>query len=966
MIKIIPLLDSTEKTPSLLESAMQHIAEKFSFKADEIADFSQTLFVLPTAEAGRLFREKAAVFFKDHGGVMQLRTILPEQLITFNISPTAAELQSLEIWYDILSAAEAEKFTSNIIPAVEFSTDALLMQAEYFTKIRENILLESGSDSKTFTESLKQDSPLRNKMEDYLLLEKQYLKMLGSEKDKAQIIADVFADPQKNFININRIILIECSELKNGIVNMLERISDSIEIEHLLYTNSEKLDNFDCAGRPITDRMIKLDLNFNIEKNLRMYSNPVHEAIKISSLLEADKLPSSIGVLNNDSALSLTHFLTANNIEVYAPQKRRLNSFYWCRLFLSLLDLRNNKIPYEKVYDIASDESVIHYFQMQNEMPRILSEIEKLQREHLIQDFQSLAFFADRYNQKDNSFATAAKFCNKLSELQQKIKMCDANSLPESMWNIFQQTASCNPLDTMNVNEAEISLEALKNVIIQIRKSKNNDLKLHLFKHLCNTISLNDTEQFKDNALNFSGFLDLIWYENNSLIISGITEESFASSSTEDMLFPENIRNDLNWSSARSRFGADIHRFEQLLARYDNDNLLITFPLANTSGSLNTLPRLFFNVNDDKLLKYCKLLFNAEFLEKLPQLNNEKTEKIRYCADISDSMPDKISVTGFKKYINCPYTFYLQNILNCTEPSEEAFELQANQTGSIIHDTLENYGKIYADTIPNEDELQKNLLAELDRRFYAQIGYAVNNITVMQNEEMQKSLNAFCSVETDRRKSFATHKIISTEYKINISYGNLYDRMVQLWTDLPPPDEKLRNINIVGKIDRIDLVSDNTGKLECHIIDYKSAKNPDTPASAHLSSKLASHLDPESMQAAHNSRGNPLFFADMQLIIYRLMAEFMRDELNIPQNAEIKCGYFNLPEDTTQTALIFFDELDCNMLKNGASALHFLMHKIFAEKSFWPPALKQEYCIAYNYFPNADASDFEITEVKNA
>ncbi|MBR1964998.1 MAG: PD-(D/E)XK nuclease family protein [Lentisphaeria bacterium] len=966
MIKLIPLNDTAPQKLSLLESAIRKIAEKFSFKDNTPADFARTLFVLPTAEAGRLFREKAAVFFREHGGVMQLQTLLPEQLLTFNFSPDTNEIKSLEIWFDILSNAKKDYFGSGIIPDIEYSNDSLIVQAEYFSKIRENILLESGMDSIEFTASLKGNSPLKYKLEDYLILEKQYLELMGNAKDRAQLIADVFNAPQKNFKNIDHIILIECSELKNGIAVMLEKISANADVEHLLYTTSDKLCNFDSSGRPVTDRMIQQDLPFDIEKTLRMYSNPVQEAMKISSLLEADKLPASIGVLSNDSAASLTHFLARKNIEVYAPQKQKLSSFYWCRLFLALIDLLNSKISYEKVYELASDESVAHYFEMNDEITVVLSEIEKLQREHLIQDFQSLEFFVAKYNKIDNSFAASAKFCEKFALLHQKIRECDENSLPESLWDIFQQTGSCNPLVNIDINEAEISLEALKNAVIQVRKCSQNELKMVLFKHLCNTTMLNDTEQFKDDALNFSGFLDLIWYENNSLIISGITEESFASSNTEDMLFPENIRNALNWSSARSRFGADIHRFEQLLERYNNNNLFITFPISDTGGSLNTLPRLFFNVSDAKLLKNCNLLFNAELTENLPQSSGEKLQPVKYSADLSNKMPSKISVTGFKNYISCPYTFYLKNILNCIEPAEETFELQSNQMGSIIHNTLENYGKKYAENIPEIEELQNFLHSELERQFYTQTGYAVNNITVMQNEEMQKSVSAFAEAELKSRNNFCEHKIFCTEYKINIPFGTFYDRMRLTWNDLPAPDEKLRHINIVGKIDRIDLATDSSGAVECRIIDYKTAKNPVTPANAHLSRKLSSHLAPEYMQANSDAKGNPFFFADMQLIIYRLMAEFLRDDLQIPQEAKIKCGYFNLPEDITQTAVVFFDELDNNMLKKGAESLHFLMHKIFVENNFWPPSLKQPYSIAENYFPDACDADFENCEVRNA
>ena len=102
----------------------------------------------------------------------------------------------------------------------------------------------------------------------------------------------------------------------------------------------------------------------------------------------------------------------------------------------------------------------------------------------------------------------------------------------------------------------------------------------------------------------------------------------------------------------------------------------------------------------------------------------------------------------------------------------------------------------------------------------------------------------------------------------------------------------------------------------------------------------------------------------MQLIIYNLLAEPFRNELNIPQDAEIKCGYFNLPSDVSKTQIEFFKELDRNVLLSGAAVLHYLMQKIFVEKHFWPPSLTYKYGIVKNYFPDITADDID-SEVKN-
>ena len=594
----------------LLERIMCYLEKIFSFPEDDIADFSDTLFIFPSSEAGRLFREKAAVFFKSHGGVTELHTLLPEQLL-FNPSYTEINpMQSINLWLDVLKKNAADSQFSLLSSGEDSTDEVLLPLAEYFSKVRENILLESGADSIDFTASLP-DSILKNKLKEYLALEKIYRSKLNGHRDKAQVIADAALPDEAKIKNI---ILIECSELKNGICKFLERSSGAINVVHCLNIAENELEHFDNYGRPLTEKMIRVNPDFSLTSSFRSYSNPIAEAIKIASLLDKENLPSSIGVLDSELASSLTHMLEAKNIEVYAPQKKPLNSFYWCNLFNRMLKLRNRNIAFEDIFFWAQDDSFTNYAALDSTAVR--REIELLQREHLLCNFESLAFFCRKYAQNPNTeqqYAASLQFCRALEQLAAKVRSIDESTLPEGLWETFAETASFNTLEFMDINSAENTLETLKNIIVQLRKIDEPSDRMLLFKYMCKTTNIANAEQFKDEALNLSGFLDLIWYENKSLIIGGISEEAFAGTAPEDMLFPENIRRQLNWSSADSRFGADIHRFNQLVKQYSSDEIFITFASANKSGSLYTLPRLLFTGSDTVLLEHCRLLFNKVF-----------------------------------------------------------------------------------------------------------------------------------------------------------------------------------------------------------------------------------------------------------------------------------------------------------------------------------------------------------------
>lgn len=970
MIKRVPLISLYPEAKTLPDRIMHHIKAISNFKANEIADFSDTLFVLPSQEAGRLFREKAAVFFKEHGGVMSMNTILPEQLLFNPAQINCNQALQLSYWMEVIHDTAPCSLESGLLPEIEFNEENLVSLAASMAETRENILLESGMDSKTFLKTLPEDSITAGKVRDFTILEEKYLQKLNSKYDKAALIQKTFSNPQENFRNIRRIILTECIELKNGIFTILEKISDTIEVEICLNTRSETLELFNISGCPETGKLLTSDNGYFLQETFRTFPSPLQEAMQIASLLDKDNLPDSIGVLNNDLAMPLTHLLSEKNIEVYSPGKRPLTTFYWYKLFNNLLNLRNKIIPYEDVYFWATDDSFNSFAGTDSTILRTI--IEKLQREHLIQNFDSLQFFCNKYASEDNNcknaenFRQCAIFCSTLAGIQQEIRNLDGNSLPESLWNVFTKIAQCNNLEFMDINSSESSLEALKNIIVQLRSAASDTLKMPVFRYLCNSTNIRDAEVFKDNAVNFSGFLDLIWYENKSLIIGGFTEEAFASSRQEDIIFPEHVRRQLNWSSAWSRFGADIHRFKTLVETYAPDKLFITFAAADIKGALNTLPRLLFTVNDKLLLEYCDLLFNSKLTGKINLENENSASRLKYSSSFHGAMPERISVTGFKNYISCPYTFYLRNILNKEEQGAELFELQPEQSGTIIHNVLEQYGRKFTSVIPDREDLNKFIITEFEKQLHAVIGYSINNIAVMQAAEIKKSLEAFINCELAYRQSFKKHEILCSEYKMNVNFAQLHSRIPAQWQEkLPAPPEEILKINIVGKIDRIDICNGNDDLTVCNIIDYKSAKKPQSPADAHLNKKCPVHLSGKSIFAGYDKRGNELYFKDMQLVIYKLLAQFMREELNIPSDIPINCGYFNLPEDISETSIEFFAELDDEMLFAGFAALQYLLTEIFSEKNFWPPSFEDKYGIAGTYFPECDSGDFDIQEVAN-
>ena len=435
MLKKIPLATLYPDEKFLLSRALSKINHDFDFSNMPTADFSGTLFVLPTQEAGRLFREKAALKFRMYGGVTSLKIILPEQLAVIQEKISVSTAETLEKWFEVLQKTDKTMFSSEILPDVEYTPATLLAYAEYLSKVRETVILESGTDVDSFADSLEKNSPLQLKLNEFMRLEEEYYKHLNNRNDKADVILNTLNSPFEYFKDIKKIILVECSEIRNAIAVLLEKLSENISVEHYLNATEDELKNFDSCGRPLTAKMLASHFDWDIEKTLRTFSNPVHEAMKIASFITPENIPSCIGVLSPGLGSSLTNILAAKNIEVSNPSKKPLNSFYWSKLFTHLLNLRTLNIPFDDIYFFASDESTVRYFEMEHDMLQLCSDLEKLQREHLIQDLDSLKFFI---NQDKKTYAICLAFCDKLTQLHDTIRALNEDGMPENLYNIFQ------------------------------------------------------------------------------------------------------------------------------------------------------------------------------------------------------------------------------------------------------------------------------------------------------------------------------------------------------------------------------------------------------------------------------------------------------------------------------------------------------------------------------------------------
>ena len=163
----------------------------------------------------------------------------------------------------------------------------------------------------------------------------------------------------------------------------------------------------------------------------------------------------------------------------------------------------------------------------------------------------------------------------------------------------------------------------------------------------------------------------------------------------------------------------------------------------------------------------------------------------------------KASVSKLEKYQECAFSFHLKYGLNLKETEE--FQIKSIDTGSFMHDVVDTF----FEEIKEEDI--KNLTKE-------DVENIVNNII---EEKLNLKKNAiFLSsakfiVLTNRLKKVITESIYYIVYQMQNTSFRIFGNELEF-------SETIDNVEIVGKIDRLDVGKNEDGKY-IRIIDYKSS-----------------------------------------------------------------------------------------------------------------------------------------------
>ena len=201
----------------------------------------------------------------------------------------------------------------------------------------------------------------------------------------------------------------------------------------------------------------------------------------------------------------------------------------------------------------------------------------------------------------------------------------------------------------------------------------------------------------------------------------------------------------------------------------------------------------------------------------------------------------KTSISKLEKFMNCPFSYYLQYGLKLKE--KEELKVQNFDTGSFMHEIIDQFFK----TIKEENIKLQDLINE-DQKIIEIVKKLVNeNLENGRNYSFKETAKYKVLVKRLQRilskaLKYIIESLVYSEFniegtEIEFSEKGKYKPIIMNL-------ENGKKIEIIGKIDRIDTAKSEEGKY-LRIIDYKSsAKNIDlNEVYAGIQIQLLTYLD---------------------------------------------------------------------------------------------------------------------------
>jgi ATP-dependent helicase/nuclease subunit B len=874
-------------------------------------DLSRFLVVVPTRQSGRRLREALAEHAAGRNqAAWPPRVVTPEGLIApASGAGVASRLQSLLAWVEIFRALEPAEYREVFPidpPARNFSW--ALRLAEQFLRLQ-TTLAEGGwriADVIAQAGEFPEAARWRQLGE----LEQRQAGQLAAAGLRGMAEAAIAAADDPPPISAERIVVLAVPDPLPLATAVLAAHARRLPVEIVIFAPEAEAEAFDDWGRPRAAVWRQRELALaEFASRVNLEADPSAQAERIAALVGDYALSSgalgspsgrlSVGVADPEVLPLLESALARSDIPVFNPEGRPRRGERLYHLLAALGSLAQEP-SFEGVAALARCPDFVDYLGARGEGPfsaaAWLEGLDELRSRHLPSGLEAARGQAPKLTR----FPELVPGLQAIDEIRAKLLAGPfAAGAAAAVGDIF----SARKLDLAREWDARLqeSADAWRNIVrecggltVVLSTAEWWELALRIFG------DGQTTDEKPDRAIELQGWLELLFEDAPHLVVAGMNDGCVPEAVARDAFLPEALREKLGLKTDVGRLARDAYVLSALDAcRRAGGRLDLLFGKVSAIGDPLRPSRLLLQGADAALPARVKLLFRPIGAGRP---GPAWTRAWRLQPPGAPRL-ERIRVTAFRDYLQCPFRFYLRHALDLSRFDAHKTELDAPDFGTLCHSAFEAMAREpgLRDSV-DAAQLRAFLHQALERELRARYGSDLTLPLLIQLESARQRLARAAEVQAEQR---AEGWIIEEAEK-------------SFFLPIGP-------IRVNGKIDRIER---HAGTGERRVLDYKTSDRPLPPRPAHVRRPGRDESATPGF-ARFTVGGEEWIWTDLQLPLY--LAALGRE------GGPVTAGYFNLPKAAGDTAVSVWDGYDDAWRAAAARCAEGVAAAI-AAGVFWPPA----------------------------
>jgi hypothetical protein len=330
-------------------------------------------------------------------------------------------------------------------------------------------------------------------------------------------------------------------------------------------------------------------------------------------------------------------------------------------------------------------------------------------------------------------------------------------------------------------------------------------------------------------GLQIMGLLETRLLDFENIIILGFNEGNLPPTNPMQTLIPMDLRAYFELPTPRQKQGLFAHHFYRLL--HHCKSLTITYCSSSEAMGSQEASRYLQQLELELQRTNQNIKINKEFYvipnDKSIVSNTNSIEKSSEVLQrLDEFFKRSVSASVVNKYLNCPLDFYYRHILDLGEEDSIEEEVENNQLGTFIHNTLEKLFEPHSRHHKNgikKDIQPQNILPK-------DISLMLANYSTYLKEEFTKHFDGDVRAFSSGKNLLSYHmahelmeRLLKKEYEyLSAQTEPVFIEYIEVGLSAQLEVEingVKKNIPLKGYIDRIDSVGG-----QYRIIDYKSGK----------------------------------------------------------------------------------------------------------------------------------------------